>query len=81
MNSGRNRAHNKNKGHYHHNWERTDDSTMERMEDSTWTKTISLLPGAYQYKFVLDDVWIEDQNNTNKIDNPFGGRNSIIELQ
>jgi hypothetical protein len=52
---------------------------MERLADGTWTKAITLSPGVYQYKFIVDDVWVEDHNNPNKADNPFGGKNSLIE--
>lgn len=61
-------------------WEPTDDFSMERMEDGTWTKTIALEPGWYQYKFVVDDVWVEDLENPISVDSPFGGKNSLIEI-
>jgi len=61
-------------------WVPTSDSLMERMENGTWTKTIALAPGEYQYKFVVDDVWVEDYNNPNSVVNPFGGKNSLIEI-
>ncbi len=62
------------------NWIPTDDFSMERMEDGTWTKTIALAPGKYQYKFVVDDMWVEDQDNPNSVESPFGGKNSFIEV-
>jgi hypothetical protein len=61
-------------------WNPTDDYSLERMEDGTWTKTIALAPGWYQYKFVIDDVWVEDQNNPKSIDSPYGGKNSLVEI-
>ncbi len=63
------------------NWIPTDDYSMERMENGTWTKTIALAPGKYQYRFVVDDVWTEDHNNPNSVENPFGDRNSLIEVR
>jgi len=62
------------------NWMPTEDHSMERMEDGTWTKTLSLAPGKYQYKFVVDDEWIEDHNNPNTIETAFGGKNSLLEV-
>ena len=53
---------------------------MERNKDGTWSKSIDLEPGTYQYRFLIDDVWIEDQNNANQVDNSFGGKNSIIRV-
>jgi len=62
------------------NWIPTDDYSMERMEDGTWTKTIALEPGKHQYRFVVDDVWVEDKNNPKSVETPYGGKNSLIEV-
>lgn len=61
-------------------WSATGESSMERSEDGTWSKNIALDPGTYQYKFLVDGVWVEDKNNTRKVENSFGGINSIIEI-
>jgi hypothetical protein len=52
----------------------------QRNDDGTWSKEILLAPGVYQYKFLVDDEWMEDQNNPNVAEDPFGGRNSILEI-
>jgi chromosome partitioning protein len=62
------------------NWSHTDDYLMERNEEGVWSKAITLPPGEYYYKFVVDDTWIEDENNPNLSEDPFGGRNSVIEI-
>jgi chromosome partitioning protein len=62
------------------NWVRTGDYHMQRNDDGTWSKEILLAPGVYQYKFLVDDEWMEDQNNPNVVEDPFGGRNSILEI-
>ena len=62
------------------NWSPTDDYLMERSEDGIWSKAITLPPGEYHYKFIVDDTWIEDKNNPNLAEDPFGGRNSVIEI-
>ncbi|MGD8229419.1 MAG: glycogen-binding domain-containing protein, partial [Desulfobacteraceae bacterium] len=62
------------------NWAQSEDYYMQRREDGTWSKEIILAPGVYQYKFLVDDEWIEDQNNPNVVEDPFGGRNSVIEV-
>ncbi len=61
-------------------WMPIDEYSMERMEDGKWTTTIDLEPGWYQYKFVVDDEWVEDHDNPNSIDSPLGGKNSLIEV-
>jgi len=62
------------------NWNTSKESLMERKKDGTWSKRIHLAPGTYQYRFLIDDVWVEDHNNSNQIDNSFGGRNSVIKI-
>ncbi len=62
------------------NWNTSEESLMERKKDGTWSKRIHLEPGTYQYRFLIDDVWVEDQNNSNQVDNSFGGKNSVIEI-
>ncbi|HHE40726.1 MAG TPA: hypothetical protein ENL10_04410 [Candidatus Cloacimonetes bacterium] len=62
------------------NWNPTDDFLMERDEDGTWAKNIFLKPGTYQYRFIVDDEWIEDHTNSNYINNAYGGNNSVLEI-
>ncbi len=62
------------------NWNPTDDFQMVRDEYGMWTKNISLKPGTYQYKFIVDGKWVEDDNNSNYITNAFGGTNSILKI-
>ena len=61
-------------------WRPTEDYLMEPGEDGMWSKTVSLAPGEYQYKFIVDDMWVEDKNNPRLTNDPFGGRNSVIEI-
>ena len=50
--------------------------------DGIWERTEKLPPGRYQYKFVIDRVnWKEDPNNPNRIDDGFGGFNSLIDVR
>jgi len=62
------------------NWNTSEESLMERKKDGTWSKSIILAPGTYQYRFLIDDDWVEDQNNPNQVDNSFGGKNSVIRI-
>jgi chromosome partitioning protein len=62
------------------NWDISEASLMERKKDGTWSKSIYLEPGTYQYRFLIDEVWVEDQNNSNQVDNSFGGKNSVIRI-
>ena len=50
--------------------------------DGIWTRMEPLGPGRYQYKFVIDRVtWKEDPNNPNRIDDGYGGSNSLIDVR
>ena len=53
---------------------------MNRNEDGTWSKVIHLEPGEYQYKYVVDGLWIEDNRNPEISIDPYGGINSVIEV-
>lgn len=61
-------------------WNPSDEFLMERDEYGMWTKNIFLKPGTYQYKFIVDGEWVEDQSNSNYINNAYGGNNSVLEI-
>ena len=42
---------------------------------------IDLAPGYYEYKFVVDDLWVLDETNHNFAANDFGTLNSVIEIE
>ena len=56
---------------------------MERNKQTGfWEKFVYLTPGKYQYKYVLDSgTWKYDQNTLEKVDDSFGGFNSVIVVQ
>lgn len=44
-----------------------------------WTRLEHLRPGRYQYKFKIDEQnWKEDPNNPQKVDDGYGGFNSLL---
>jgi chromosome partitioning protein len=45
-----------------------------------WHKTISLRPGSYAYKYLVDGCWIADPNNESTVEDAYGGVNSLISL-
>lgn len=45
-----------------------------------WTKEFSLPPGLYEYQYVVDGKWINDPQAVKSTPNPFGGRNSVLEV-
>ena len=45
-----------------------------------WLKETALAPGTHEYCFVVDGVWMPDPLAKEWVPNPFGGRNSILEV-
>jgi 1,4-alpha-glucan branching enzyme len=50
---------------------------MQKNASGTWTATIPLKPGKYQYKFVVDGNWKPDPANPDAVDDTYGGKNSV----
>ncbi len=48
--------------------------------DGTYTVTLLLPQGTYQYKFVVDGQWQQDPNNPEGSDDGFGGQNSVLKV-
>jgi len=46
--------------------------------DGTYTVSLLLAEGTYQYKFVVDGNWQQDPDNPETADDGFGGQNSIL---
>lgn len=45
-----------------------------------WQKETSLAHGVYEYCLVVDGEWMPDPLAKGTVPNPFGGRNSILEV-
>ena len=50
----------------------------DKHNDGMWTLDVSLKPGVYEYKFVVDGAWIADPENADTVDDTHGGRNSLV---
>ncbi len=59
---------------------KTDDASLMEKENGVWKKRISLKAGSYRYKFVKDGEWIEDPSNPKVAENPYGQKDSLIEV-
>jgi hypothetical protein len=62
------------------NWNVSDAAATCTLQDGVWTAVVKMAPGKYKYKFVLDGgaKWKEDPSNPDKVDDGFGGSNSIV---
>ncbi len=47
----------------------------------TWTTTLNIPQGKYQYKFLVNGTdWKTDPNNSNSADDGYGGKNSVVTI-
>jgi len=60
-------------------WSDSEDR-MLRQKDGTFRKRLTLDPGQYQYKFVVDGSWCEDVEADEFVHNEFGTRNAVVSV-
>ena len=53
---------------------------MSRQANGEWIPSIALKPGRYQYKFIVDDQWTPDPDNSERVDDGHNGFNSVIQI-
>jgi 1,4-alpha-glucan branching enzyme len=53
---------------------------MIALGEGRWAKELTLVPGAYEYLFVVDGQWTTDPAANESVANPFGGRNSVLRV-
>ena len=53
---------------------------MKQNKNGVWNTVVSLPPGSYQYKFLVDGQWREDPKNHQTCLNCFGSYNNILNL-
>lgn len=46
--------------------------------DGLWKATLDLEPGEYEYRFIVDGVWLKDPKNSDTVMNEFGQENSLL---
>ncbi len=63
------------------NWRMSDQSLLWQKEEGLWQKRVFLEPGKYRYKFIIDGQWTTDPSNDFLESNPYGGVDSVLEIQ
>jgi 1,4-alpha-glucan branching enzyme len=53
---------------------------MIPLENGKWAKELMLPPGRYEYRFVVDGEWVDDPTAGERVSNPFGGANAVLEV-
>ena len=56
------------------------DATLKKSKDGVWKRELTLKPGRYEYKYLVDGQWQKDLLNKLFVANTFGSENSVIEL-
>ena len=54
---------------------------LKKDRNGTWKTDLSLKPGRYEYKFIVDGQWWTDPVNRNTVRNPLGSENSVVEIK
>ena len=50
---------------------------LKKSKDGTWKKTVSLSPGRYEYRLLVDGEWHDDPACRDHQPNQFGGSNCV----
>jgi cyclomaltodextrinase len=58
------------------NWNASQDAMKD--VDGVFEVTLSLKPGSYEYKFVVDGNWLADPYAALSVPDPYGGKNSVV---
>lgn len=53
---------------------------MHKQAGGTWKAEVSLAPGTYHYRFLVDGEWRDDPDCTVRVPNIFGGHNMVREV-
>jgi len=53
---------------------------LKKQKNGLWKATVSLEPGKYQYRFVVDGCWQDDPTCPARVPNPFGEANCVREV-
>ena len=54
---------------------------LKKKRSGIWSVELSLQPGRYEYKFIVDGEWKIDPENKLTSPNPFGTENSVKEVK
>ncbi len=62
-------------------WNPTGKKMTDKKKDGVYSTTMALLPGTYEYKFVIDGVWCIDPENVDVVPNDHGTMNSVLTVK
>jgi 1,4-alpha-glucan branching enzyme len=53
---------------------------MQRAGSGEWTVRLGLKAGRYEYRFVADGIWADEPDERQRVPNPYGRHNSVLEV-
>lgn len=60
-------------------WER-DAIVLKKLKGGHWKTTVTLEPGRYEYRFIVDGQWCCDPSCSEQVPNGLGSENSICRV-
>jgi Glycogen recognition site of AMP-activated protein kinase len=57
---------------------RPEKTPLAAIGNGRWVGDLTVNPGRHEYLFVVDDQWVPDPNAKETVQNPFGGKNSVL---
>jgi 1,4-alpha-glucan branching enzyme len=58
----------------------TDRYPLKKDRKGSWKATLTLAPGRYEYRFVVDGEWRDDPNCSERTGNEFGSENCVLHV-
>jgi 1,4-alpha-glucan branching enzyme len=52
-------------------------TALKKDASGVWKTMISLAPGTYEYRFIVDGEWRDDPECLLRVENPFGSQNCV----
>jgi 1,4-alpha-glucan branching enzyme len=49
--------------------------------DGSWCTLLSLDPGIYEYRMVIDGDWADHDEARDRVSNPYGGENCVLTVR
>ncbi len=62
------------------NWD-INSHPLKRGAKGIWKASVSLMPGVYEYRFLVDGEWQNDPNCTDFVPNSYGSENCVLTLE
>jgi 1,4-alpha-glucan branching enzyme len=52
--------------------------SLRKGRDGAWQTSVSLAPGTYHYRFIVDGEWQDDPDCTLRVPNPYGQQDAVL---